>query len=716
MKQVLIQKGNALVDEIAAPQVEPGTILVRVEHSCVSIGTEMSGVRQSGTPLWRQAIEDPEKLRKAWEMGRTKGISTVRNLLEKKATASSAPGYSVAGKVIEIGDGVDEFHVGDAVACAGAGIASHAEIVRIPVNLAVSSPAELDSRSASTVALGAIAMQGVRRANPTLGETFVVVGLGLIGQLSAQMLKANGCRVIGIDLDRERLDIAQQHGLDLAIHPDDVVDVDQVVRMTNGVGADGVLVAAATPSSAVLSGAFNMCRRRGRVVAVGDIGMEINRADIYVKELDFFISTSYGPGRYDQTYEEHGMDYPVGYVRWTERRNMGEYLRLLAEGSVTVSDLISRVYPVDQAPEAYSSLSGQGPQPLAVLLSYPDTGDRALVRKVPTPKARGRAKGRVNLALVGTGSFTNAVYLPALKQLDGEIAVRAVVGRTGFTAREAAHRCGADYSTTDLAEALEDPQVDAVAIVTRHDLHAGMVLQALQAGKHVLVEKPLAMSAEELEPIVSFYEDAGADAPILLTGFNRRFSRFCTTIHDICRVRSCGMLIDYRMNAGYIPLDHWVHGPEGGGRNIGEACHIYDLFTYLTNARVKEVSATAIRPSTDHYSSTDNFVATLRFDDGSVGTLTYTAMGAREFPKEHLDLFFDGQVVTLDDYRTLNVVGSRHPGITNRSEDKGHKEEFQAFARAIRSGGRWPNPLWQQIQATEIALEVEAQIAGGRTT
>ena len=710
MKQVLIKKGQVLVDDIAAPVTEPGTVLVRVDHSCISIGTEMSGIKASSLPLWKRALQQPEKVKKALKMISTQGLSATKTLVEGKLDEAQPTGYSAAGTVLEVGDGITDLAVGDRVACAGAQCAHHAEVIRVPRNLTVLLPDELGFAEASTVTLGAIAMQGVRRAQPTLGETFVVIGLGILGQLASQLLRANGCRVIGTDLDRGRIRIAQELGQHIGIHPDDGSDAEQVARLTDGAGADGVIITAATPSDAVISTAFKMCRKKGRVVLVGDVGLNLNRADFYAKELDFFISCSYGPGRYDANYEERGLDYPLSYVRWTENRNMGEYLRLVAEGRVNLKPLIGAVFPMAQTTEAYAAVRQGSVKAPLVLLSYPPpTVAGPEVRAVRNVQARPAGKGLVRLALVGAGNFAKAMHLPNLRNLPEHFHLQAVMSRTGHSAANLSKQFGANYSTTEFSEVLGDPEVDAVLISTRHNLHASMCLQALQAGKHVLVEKPLALTQADLLAIEGFYHSvaAGTKAPVLLTGFNRRFSPVAQRLKQLVAGRTNPMILNYRMNAGYIPLDSWVHTAEGGGRNMGEACHIYDLFTFLTGAKIVEVTAQAIKPASGYYSHTDNFVTNLRFEDGSVGSLTYTALGSKDYPKEKLDVYMDGKVLAMDDYLELTVTGARQKGVSSRLQQKGHSEELQAFAQCIRQGGDWPIPLWEQIQATDISFQVE---------
>lgn len=712
MQQVVLRQGQAVIEDVPVPVVEPGTLLVRVRSSCISVGTEMSGVRQGSTPLWRRAMRRPGAVLKVLEMAATQGLARTRNLVAGKLAAGQPTGYSAAGTVVEVGAGVDAFQVGDRVACAGAQCAHHAQFIRPPVNLTVPVPDELEWGPASTVTLGAIAMQGVRRAAPTLGETFVVLGLGLLGQLVSQLLKVHGCRVIGCDLDPQRVDLARSLGMDAGLNPEVDGDVQQVQRLTDGFGVDGVIITAATPSDAVASTAFQMCRKKGRVVLVGDVGLNLNRQDIYEKELDFLVSTSYGPGRYDRRYEEEGLDYPRAYVRWTENRNLAEYLRLLGERRLDVLPLIAAEYPITEAPQAYEALQASGTQrPLMVLLNYPDDAD-CQQRVTINPTASSGAAGRLRLALVGAGSFAKGMHLPNLQNLAEHYQIRTIVSRSGHNAAGVARQCGARTATTDYQSVLQDPDIDAVLITTRHNLHAPQTLQALQAGKHVLVEKPLVLQPEELQAVESFYASPGAK-PLLLTGFNRRFSPHAKRLKQLVDQRSNPMILNYRMNAGYLPLDTWYHTHEGGGRNLGEACHIYDLFVYLTGSRPVDVTARAIRPRTGHYSPSDNFVATISFEDGSLATLTYTALGTPSRAKELLEVYADGRILELDDYHELRVHGSDVPGLKTRRVDKGHVPELVAFAEAIAGGGDWPIPFWQQVQATRIAFDVDRVLQAG---
>jgi predicted dehydrogenase/threonine dehydrogenase-like Zn-dependent dehydrogenase len=702
VKQVMYQQGRAIVEEVPAPVLEAGMLLVAVEYSCISSGTEMRGLRASGVPLWRRAWKNRHLVRQALQYAAGQGVLKTVRRIQEQAYNPRPLGYAASGVVSEVFSGETRFQVGDRVACGGSGYAYHSEFIRVPVNLAVPVPADVSLAHASTATLGAIALQGVRRASPTMGETFVVVGLGILGQLVTQLLRAHGCRVIGADTDPARVQLALQLGMHGAL-PDQTGSPESVLRMTGGIGADGVIVTAATADHGLISQAFGMCRRKGRVVLVGDVGLNLQRQDMYEKELDFLISTSYGPGRYDQKYEEHGIDYPIGYVRWTENRNLEEYLKLVAEQRVRLEPLISRIVPLEESPEAYAEIREGKQRPMIVLVQYPRREARPSRRTEIRPeKIVAAGNDRVRLALIGPGRFAQTTHLPNLKALARQFELRAIAGRRGDAAMVAAKNYGAQYATTDL-EALF-----GVLIATRHDQHAQLVLRALQAGKHVFVEKPLALTAAELKAIEAFYAETAGDAscPLLMTGFNRRFSPLIERLRRPLQDRSNPLMINYVMNAGYLPPDHWTQQAQGGGRNRGEACHIYDLFTHLTGSRVLDVTVAAIRPATDYYLRQDNFVAMVRFEDGSLATLTYTALGHAAHPKECMQVFVDGQVFAMEDYRRLTAAGGRL-GARRLVRDKGHLAELQAFADSIQRGGAWPIPLWQQVQATQIALRVE---------
>jgi predicted dehydrogenase len=709
MKQVLIIAGRATVSDVPAPLVSSRNILVQVANSCISVGTEIAGVKMSGLPLYQRALRQPENVKRVLDMVRDQGLQRTYERVTGKLAAGSATGYSAAGIVIAVGDQVEGYKVGDLVACAGAGIANHAEVIDVPVNLAVKIPEGVDTSAASTVTLGAIAMQGVRRANPTLGETIVVVGLGILGQMTAQMLSANGCRVIGIDPDPERVAIALRHGMNEGLNPKLGNHVERVFALTDGFGADAVIITAATSSHDVISEAMKACRRKGRVVLVGAVGMNLNREDMYRKELDFFISCSYGPGRYDETYEEGGQDYPLPYVRWTENRNMQAYLRLLADKKLTLDGLYDTPVAIDRAEEAYASLTHEGRKPLTVILAYPPRAEALTLRRVPV-NAPAASSGKIRVALAGASSFAQGMHLPNMVILRNDFELRAVMSRTGANAKAVATQNRATYCTTDFDEILRDKDVDLVLIATRHDLHGQMALKALRAGKHVFVEKPLTLDPKDLDEIKSFYTER-PDGPLLMVGFNRRFSPAITQVLAKLDNRKTPLIANYRMNAGFIAREHWVQGPEGGGRNLGEACHIYDLFNALAkSSSVLRVQASAIGPSGQQWGKNDNFIATISYADGSVCSLTYTALGAKGFPKERMDVFVDGQVIQLDDYKSVTFAGSEAKPWSSSTTGKGQLEELKALADTLLRGKSWPISLADQLQATEIAFEVERQI------
>jgi predicted dehydrogenase/threonine dehydrogenase-like Zn-dependent dehydrogenase len=713
VKQVLVRGGSVLVQQVPSPQVSPKNILVRVAHSCISVGTEMAGVTMSGLPLYRRALKQPHHVKRVLQVMRDQGIKRTFDRVTSQLKAGLPLGYSAAGEVVEVGAEVDGFGRGDVVACAGAGVANHAEMIDVPVNLAVRMAPGLSTSEGCTVAMGAIALQGLRRANPTLGESVVVIGLGLLGQITAQLLRVNGCRVIGVDLDSTRIQCALDNGMDAGVSSGEEDFVERVQRLIGGFGADAVIVTAATSSHELIGQAMRSCRKKGRVVVVGDVGLNLDRADMYAQEIDFLISCSYGPGRYDSLYEEQGRDYPLPYVRWTENRNMDEYLSLLADGRVKLQNMNPKVFPVDQAVQAYEMLKQDGPKPLLVLLSYPKS-ETATQHILPLRNVKQRPvqSGRIRVALAGAGAFAQAMHLPNLARLRSDFELHCVMSRTGANARATADRFGAAYATTSYDQLLQDENVDLVVIATRHHLHGQMALGALRAGKHVFLEKPLTIFPQELDAIEEFYRDH-SNPPLLMVGFNRRFSPAIRRIKEVIAKRATPLIVNYRMNAGYLPSGHWVHSEEGGGRNLGEACHIYDLFNALTGSEHLAISAQSIIPGSGQWKKNDNFVASMRFADGSVCSLTYTSLGEKSFPKETMEIFTDGKVISMNDYKSVSIAGGRHKGWRAMSQDKGQMAELGALADCLLRGKSWPIPLEEQIAATRIAFEVERHIAGG---
>ena len=643
MKQALVSKGRVYPGSVPAPGASPGCALVKVAYSCISPGTETSVLRASGASLIKRAIEQPERVKKALQIMVSRGLSETFAKVSGDGSREQPTGYSVAGVVLESGEGVHDLKSGDRVAAAGAGLANHAEIVNVPRNLIARVPAELDLASASTVALGAIALQGVRRAGLQLGEIVVVFGTGLLGLITVQLVRAAGCRCIAVDVNPRRLELAGQLGAEFTVNPLHHEDpIKPVFHLTGGNGADAVIFTAATTDPTALSQALAMTRRKGRLVMVGVYGKELHREDIYQREIDFLISSSYGPGRYDPQYELEGRDYPFAFVRWTENRNMEEFLRLLVSHAVDVQPLVDVSYPIEQVSAAFARLD-EPDRPLAILLSYGDsfpTGvslaeGRKVVSRAPAPRL---TDGRIRVGIIGAGAFARGVHLPNLKRLRDRYELVAICNRTGLGAQSAASKFGAMLATTDPGEILEDPSVDLVMICTRHDLHGKLVLQSLRAGKNTFVEKPLCTTSEDLQAIRHFFEAPDSSVrespPMLMVGFNRRFSRYVREAKRHLAGRINPLVIHYRMNAGYVPPDHWLHGVEGGGRIIGEACHIVDLFSYLVDAPVRSVTSSSLDPSTSSVLADDNRVILLSYEDGSIAVLEYFAIGSKVFPKE----------------------------------------------------------------------------------
>ena len=713
MKQVLLRGGKAVIEDVPAPRLEPGQVLVRVEWSCLSPGTELASVAAtSPAGIVERFRRNPALVRRACRVLQDRGLRNFKAMTQERFAYSTSVGYSCAGTVLEVGLGVTDCIPGDRVACAGSGYANHAEMVAVPQNLVVRLPDGVEPADASTVALGAIAMQGVRRAQVALGERIGVIGLGFVGQLTVQLLKAAGCKVFGTDLEPSRMAQAKALGLDVAL---DGVDPAAAYRGSEGYGFDAVLLTAATTSDEPLHLAMQMARRKGRIVIVGDVGLHMQRKAMYAKELDVLIATSYGPGRYDPSYEEEGLDYPYAYVRWTENRNMQAYLELIATGQVILGPLTSRRLPITEAPEAYRLLQKETPRPYTVLLHNPVPVATRITRQI-TIKSPGPVQDSIaRLAILGAGSFARSVHIPNLQRLTDEFRIEAVVTRNGPKAVAAARKAGARVAGTDYREILADPGVDAVLIATRHHLHAAMVGEALRAGKHVFVEKPLALTQEELsalEQLVDELSSSPSGCPVIFVGFNRRYSPYAVRLRELITDRSTPLQILYRMNAGYQPPEHWVHGPEGGGRVLGEACHIFDLFRYLTGAPALEVYATGVRATQRDVSPTDNFTATIRYAEGSICTLLYTAQGGRELPKEAMEIHGAGRSFLLCDYKQLRGFSTRADVQTKRQE-KGHSEELGAFHGAI-AGSLNRRLLWDEaVEVTRTTLEVDRQVRGG---
>ncbi|MBI1393456.1 MAG: zinc-binding dehydrogenase [Alphaproteobacteria bacterium] len=628
-------------------------------------------------------------------------------------------GYSACGEVIAVGAGVTGFQVGDIVACGGAGQANHAEFISVKRNLCVKVPAGVSPHLASTTTVGAIAMQGVRRADLRLGEVACVVGLGLIGLITVQILKASGCVVIGLDLDEERVARAKALGADAA-----VTDADEAARLTlhlgSGFGADATIITAAAKTDAIINNAMKTTRRRGKVVIVGDIGMSIERADFYKKEIDVLMSTSYGPGRYDATYEIEGRDYPYAYVRWTQNRNMAAYLDLIAQGKIDIEALIDEVVPVEDAPKAYDALARARKPPLGVILAYEpqakvslaaDSVDKRDSARVDIRGARKPRGNQIGYCLVGAGGFGVSMLVPQLDKRKDVFQLRAICSRDPVRGGNFARQRGVQSLISDYDAVLADPSIEMVVIATRHFEHADQVAKALRAGKHVFVEKPIALDWAGLDKVREAHE--AAPDKLLMVGFNRGFSPAAEAIRSRLAGRTAPVIINYRLNGGYIAADSWIQNDQGGGRNIGEACHMYDFFSSIAGTPVKSVIAQGMGTAGTAYFVNDNFSASIRYADGSVGNLVYTANGPKTgLPKERIEVFCDGKAWVIDDFRKCTEFPSGEV-IWEGDTDKGHAREMSLLADAIQSGSvEAPIPSSRIFETTAVSLHIEDLLQG----
>ncbi len=687
MKQVFLSKGKgAVVEDIPAPVVRDGGLLVRTVFSLISPGTEKASLAAGDQGILQKAAGRPDLVKKIFESLYREGLGATYQKVVSKLSELTPVGYSSSGIVEEVGAGVEGIARGDRVACAGAGYASHAQIVFVPKNLCVRAPDGMDLDQAAFATLGAIALQGVRQSGLVLGEGAAVIGLGLVGLLTVQILRAGGIRVLGLDITEDRVALARELGAEAGAVTGRDDPAGAAKGFTRGQGVDAVSITAATPSSEPVDVAGALCRDRGRVVVVGDVGMQVPRGVYYGKELTLSVSRSYGPGRYDPRYEEGGIDYPPGYVRWTERRNMEEFLALVSERKVNVTRLISHRFPLEEAPRAYDLLSGKSGEPfLGILLTY-NPAERAAPRvqlKAPAPHA---PRETLAVGFIGAGAFALGVLLPALKKID-RVLLRGVANASGPSAKKAGERFGFEYCTGDYRDILNDTGVDAVFIGTRHGLHATLAMEGLRKGKAVFMEKPMALNATELTDLMRAWRETGGR---LMVGFNRRLSPLAVRMRDFFSGRREPLQIIYRVNAGYLPGSHWVHDPrEGGGRIVGEVCHFVDVLCYLTGSRPVRVFAESIGPSGEALSG-DNVSATLRMADGSWGTIAYIARGDASVPKERIEAFSSGTAAVLTDYRELVLHREGREKKVSAAQDKGHASEIKAFVDAVRGGGAMP--------------------------
>lgn len=694
MKQIIqdLKTGQTILEDVPVPQVKAGYVLVKTTRSLVSLGTERMLVEFGKAILIDKARQQPDKVKQVFDKIKTDGLQPTLEAVFNKLGQPLPLGYCNVGKVVAIGRGVTDFKVGDRVASNG----NHAEYVCVPQNLVAKIPDQVSDDEAAFTVIGSIALQGIRNLNPQLGETIVVIGLGLIGLVAAQLLKANGCHVIGTDFDQQKVDMANQFGV-TAINPGKGVDsVKFVEENTNGVGADGVLITASTKSDDVIHQACLMSRKRGRIILVGVVGMNMRRDDFYKKELTFQVSCSYGAGRYDEEYENKGHDYPLAYVRWTEKRNFQAILGAIANGGLNVKPLITEVVDLENYQEIYGDMRKQGS--IASIIRYSHTESAENTGRSTVVRCFEGEPGRGKMGIIGAGNYTSATVVPCLKKAHAKIKYIASAG--GLSAKTMAKKAGAEYATSDYQEILKDSEVGMVIITTRHNLHTKMVKETLEAGKSVFVEKPLCLKAEELDEISEAYKNAGKGVT-LTVGFNRRFSPFAVKLKSL--IGNGPKNIVATMNAGYIPAEMWVHDMEvGGGRIIGEACHFIDFCSYLAGSKVIAVCMNAMGENPQE--NTDNATILLKYENGTNAVINYFANGSKSYQKERVEVFSQERVFILDNWRKLEGFGIKGFSRMKGSMDKGQKEEFRMLNERLQNGGEALIPFDSIVNTTKASF------------
>ena len=707
MKQIIqdLKNGNTLLEDVPAPLLRKGHVLIKTRVSLVSLGTEKMLVEFGKGNLLAKARQQPDKVKQVLEKIQTDGLFPTLEAVFNKLDEPLPLGYCNAGEVLAVGDGVTEFKVGDRVASNG----QHAEVVCIPKNLCAKIPDEVSYEEAAFTVIGAIGLEGIRLANPTMGETVVVIGLGLIGLITAELLVANGCKVIGFDVDDAKIKIARSKNID-AFNASTVNVVKTTEQLTNEVGADAVIITASAKNNDIIHQAAEMSRKRGRIILVGVIGLDLQRADFYKKELSFQVSCSYGPGRYDENYEQRGIDYPLPYVRWTQKRNFETILDAIAKKRLNVNDLITEKIQLEDYQQIYNSI---GSGSIASLLIYPENSRQDLLSSVISSTTQSFQSSKGIIGIIGAGNFTKMTLLPALKKSNPQLKYISSAG--GLTAKALANKYSFANSTSDYKEILKDEAVDLVMITTRHDLHAKMVIESIKAGKHVFVEKPLAIYSEELDAIIQTYQEqlANGNGKSLTVGFNRRFSPFVQKAKQLLGQGKIPMNIVATMNAGYISQEVWVQNREtGGGRIIGEACHYIDLMIALTGSKVTAVMMSALGTQPDE--TTDNAIITLQFESGAQGVINYFSNGNKAYAKERVEIYAQGKTLILDNFRKLQGFGFKGFKTLSTAQDKGHSNQFGKLLEMVKNGGNPLIPFDEIVNTTRASFAALESLTSGK--
>jgi predicted dehydrogenase/threonine dehydrogenase-like Zn-dependent dehydrogenase len=714
MKQILqnLKTGKTELMEVPCPIVKPGHLLIETAFSVISAGTERMLVEFGKANYLSKAKQQPDKVKQVFDKLKTDGILSTLNSVQAKLDQPLPLGYSNAGTVIEVGKGVDNFNIGDRVISNG----PHSEVVCVPKNLCAKIPEGVSDEEAAFTVLASIALQGVRLARPTLGENFVVTGLGLIGQLVVQILIAQGCQVLAIDFDKDRLGLAKRFGAETVDLSKGEDLISKGLAFSKGQGVDGVIIAASTKSSEPVHQAARMCRKRGRIVLVGVTGLELSRADFYEKELTFQVSCSYGPGRYDKEYEIKGQDYPFGLVRWTEQRNFEAILQMMQDKRLNVLPLISHRFPFEKAEAAYKLISSRESS-LGIVLQYSLKKEKEskdlFSRNIILVQSKNAEKNPIEpvIGMIGAGNFTNQVLLPALKKTN--VRLKSIASSGGVSGTYLGKKYGFEQSITDVDRIFNDPEINVIFITTRHNSHAQFVCRALEAGKNVFVEKPMAITLEELEKVIEIYNNSRKqNSPTLMVGFNRRFAPHIVKMKSLLDTIKEPKSFIITVNAGQIPADHWTQDPKvGGGRIIGEGCHFIDLMRFLVGHPITGVKSTVIGNYSKVEPRSDKITFTMTFADGSFGTVHYLANGHKSFPKERVEVFCAGRILSLDNFRVLRGYG--WPGFKKMRllrQDKGHAAEIQKFIEAIKEGKKAPISAEEIFEVTRVSFEIGKDI------
>lgn len=693
MKQLIqnLQTGETLLENIPVPQVRKGCVLIKTHRSLVSLGTEKMLVEFGKANFIEKARQQPEKVKQVFDKIKTDGLRPTVEAVFRKLSEPLPLGYCNVGEIVAVGEDVSEFKIGDRVASNG----HHAEVVCVPKNLVVHIPENVSDEEATFTVVGAIALQSIRLVNPTLGETVVVIGLGLIGQLTAELLQANGCEVVAFDFDQYKTDLALAKGIKAFKVSEETDSVKIVQEITKNVGADAVIITASMPSNDVISQAARMSRKRGRIVLVGVVGLDLQRADFYEKELTFQVSCSYGVGRYEVDYEQNGQDYPIGFVRWTAKRNFEAILKIIASGRLNVKSLITEMIDFKDYNKIYGNIGKL--KSIASILKYRENID-VLETKILL-KSYFFSPTSIVLAIIGSGNFTKATVLPILFKSKANI--KYLSSASGLSGTLMAKKYGVQFSTTNNDDILNDSEVSAVIITTRHDAHARMCIDALRAGKHVFVEKPLALNQAELDEIIEVYQQSDKT---LTVGFNRRFSPFTQDLKKQLGDSNTPINTIATMNAGEISANHWTQDMNlGGGRIIGEACHLIDLITYLSGSLVESVvmNASGQNPA----DNTDNASILLKYQNGSTGVINYFANGNKGYSKERIEVYSQGRTMIIDNFKQSKYFGTKSSGMSG-SQDKGHSEQFRLFLERLQNGGEAIIPIEEIINTSKASLAV----------